>query len=108
MRLPVVASRVPGCIDAVQDGVTGTLVTVRDPDALADGIRRYLRDPELGRSHGAAGRARVLRDFRPEAMRQALYEEYLRLLKEHDLSVPQSPEEDTCTPAQPETPVGIT
>ena len=89
MRLPVVVSRVPGCVDAVQDGITGTLVTVRDPDALAAGIRRYLRDPALRRAHGEAGRVRVLRDFRPEAMREALYEEYMRLLQERGLVAPQ-------------------
>lgn len=85
MNLPVVASRVTGCIDAVQDGVTGILVTVRDSDALAAGLRTYLRDPDLRQRHGQAGRARVLREFRPEDMRVALYAEYARLLKDKGL-----------------------
>ncbi len=80
MELPVVATRIPGCVDAVQDGVTGTLVPVRDAGALADAIRHYLRDPVLRLQHGAAGRQRVLRDFRPEKMGQAVYSEYRRLL----------------------------
>ena len=42
MGLPVVATRVPGCVDAVQDGVTGTLVPARDAEALADALERYL------------------------------------------------------------------
>jgi len=90
MEVPVVSSRVPGCIDAVEDGVTGTLVTVRDAAALAAGMRRYLCDPGLRRRHGLAGRQRVLRDFRPEAMRAALYQEYVRLLQDKGLSVPDS------------------
>jgi glycosyltransferase involved in cell wall biosynthesis len=81
MELPVVATRIPGCTDAVQDGVTGTLVPVRDGPALAEACRRYLRDPELRRQHGVAGRRRVLRDFRPEALWKATFQEYVRLLR---------------------------
>jgi glycosyltransferase involved in cell wall biosynthesis len=81
MALPVVATRIPGCVDAVRDGETGTLVPSHDAAALADAVRAYLRDPELRRRHGDAGRRRALRDFRPEAMWEALYQEYVRLLE---------------------------
>jgi glycosyltransferase involved in cell wall biosynthesis len=80
MELPVLATRIPGCVDAVEDGVTGTLVRVRDAAALADALRRYLVDPELRRKHGRAGRARVLSQFRQEAIWEAVYQEYERLL----------------------------
>lgn len=80
MRLPVVATRIPGCIDAVADGVTGTLVPVRDALALAAAIRRYAGDPALRRAHGAAGRERVLREFRQAVIWEALHAEYVRLL----------------------------
>jgi len=80
MELPVVATRIPGCVDAVRDGETGTLVPARDAEELAVAVRAYLRDGELRRRHGAAGRARVQRDFRPLALSEALYREYLRLL----------------------------
>jgi glycosyltransferase involved in cell wall biosynthesis len=88
MRLPMVATRVPGCVDAIQDGVTGTLVPPRDAGSLAGAIRRYLEDPELRAQHGHAGRERVLREFRREAIWEALYQEYCRLLRERGLSVP--------------------
>ncbi len=88
MALPVVATRIPGCVDAVEDGVTGTLVPPRDATALADAIRTYLNHPELRRKHGQAGRQRVLRDFRPEAIWEALYQEYVRLLREKGLPSP--------------------
>ncbi|MHC4504221.1 MAG: glycosyltransferase, partial [Planctomycetota bacterium] len=80
MELPVVATRVTGCVDAVVDGVTGTLVPPRDASALAEATGRYLRDPGLCRRHGQAGRERVLRHFRQERVWTALYEDYLRLL----------------------------
>jgi len=86
MELPVVATRIPGCVDAVEDGVTGTLVPVRDSAALADAMRSYLRDPELRRKHGRAGRARVLTRFRQEALWEALYGEYTRLLRARGVS----------------------
>ncbi|PMB51369.1 glycosyltransferase family 1 protein [Fischerella thermalis CCMEE 5201] len=94
MELPTVATRIPGCVDSVQDGVTGTLVPPRDPKALAAAIRQYLKNPELRHRHGQAGRDRVLRDFRPESMWKALYQEYVRLLEEKNLSAPY-PELDT-------------
>src|SRR4029453_4051494 len=75
MRLPVVATRIPGCIDAVVDGVTGTLVPVRDATALAAATRRYVDDPALRTAHGNAGRERVLRDFAQEVIWEALHAE---------------------------------
>jgi glycosyltransferase involved in cell wall biosynthesis len=80
MELPVVSTRIPGCVDSVQDGVTGTLVPPREADALRSAVEMYLRSPGLRRQHGWAGRMRVLRDFRPDEIRESLRQEYLRLL----------------------------
>jgi glycosyltransferase involved in cell wall biosynthesis len=76
MALPVVATRIPGCADAVVDGVTGVLVPPRDPDALAAALRRYLADPALRARHGAAGRARAVAEFDPRRLWAALAAEY--------------------------------
>lgn len=81
MGLPVVASRVPGCTEAVQDGVTGTLVPARDAAALTAALRQYLENPDVRHQHGQAGRARMLRDYLPEALWNAQYEEYVALLR---------------------------
>jgi glycosyltransferase involved in cell wall biosynthesis len=82
MALPIVATRVVGCVDAVVDGETGTLVPARDPGALARAVRAYLQDPVLRRRHGEAGRARVRRDFRPEDIWDATFREYVALAAE--------------------------
>lgn len=82
MEVPVVATRVTGCVDAVRDDETGLLVPARDVQALTAAIHRYLGDPELRRRHGASGRARVRREFDPGVVREALFQEYLRLLGE--------------------------
>jgi glycosyltransferase involved in cell wall biosynthesis len=90
MQLPIVATRIPGCIDAVQDGITGTLIPPRNAEALVEAIRGYLKNSELRVQHGQAGRDRVLRDFRQDAIWEALYQEYVTLLQQKGLSVPQA------------------
>ncbi len=86
MGLPVIATRIPGCIDAIEDGVTGTLVPPRDAEALAEAMRGYLLDAERRRQQGRNGRRRVLRDFRPEEMAESVYGEYQRLLRQRGAS----------------------
>ncbi len=88
MEVPVVATQVTGCVDAILDDVTGTLVPAGDADKLADAVLRYLGDSELSRRHGRAARERVLRDFRPELIWSCLYDEYLRLLHEKGMPRP--------------------
>jgi glycosyltransferase involved in cell wall biosynthesis len=104
MRLPVVATRVPGCVDAVADGRTGLLVPPRDAAALAAALRRYIEDPALRLLHGAAGRDRVLREFRQEALWEALHAEYARLLAERGLPTSPHPELGARAFAPPQTP----
>lgn len=77
--LPVVATRVGGADEVVEDGVTGLLVPPGSPDALARAIAEIVRDPARGSSMGAAARRRVETEFAlVETVRQ--YEAlYLRL-----------------------------
>jgi len=88
MGLPVVATRVGGCEDVVVDGKTGTLIPPRDATALEEALRAYLRDPDLRRTHGAAGRARVVEDFRREPIWEALFDEYCNLMAEKGIIQP--------------------
>jgi glycosyltransferase involved in cell wall biosynthesis len=60
---PVVATTVGGTPELVTDGETGLLVPPRDPEALADALRRVLGDAELARRLGEAARARVAERF---------------------------------------------
>lgn len=75
--LPVVATRVGGSPELVDDGTTGQLVPARDAGALARAIARYATDERLRRDHGAAGRRRVVEEFTLDRMVEryvALYE----------------------------------
>jgi colanic acid/amylovoran biosynthesis glycosyltransferase len=62
--LPVVTTAVGGMPEAVADGVEGFLTPVGDAPAMAAGLRELWQRPDLRRQMGAAGRARVLHDFR--------------------------------------------
>ncbi|WP_454085476.1 glycosyltransferase [Georgenia sp. Marseille-Q6866] len=57
--LPVVAPRVGGIPEVIEHGVSGLLVAPNDVEALAGALDRLATDPELRRSLGTAGRARV-------------------------------------------------
>ena len=52
---PVIATRVGGIMDIVQDGETGMLVAQRDPDALAGAICQLLEDDALAQRLGQGG-----------------------------------------------------
>ncbi|QKW36094.1 glycosyltransferase [Actinomadura sp. NAK00032] len=52
--VPVVASAVGGHLDTVVDGVTGTLVPPRDPEAAAAAVRALLDDPARRAAMGSA------------------------------------------------------
>jgi glycosyltransferase involved in cell wall biosynthesis len=53
---PVVASRVGGIPELIEDGRTGVLVTPEDADALAAAIIRLLEDPSTAAEMGRRGR----------------------------------------------------
>ncbi len=80
MQIPVVATHVVGCIDAVEDGITGTLIPARDAWALELALGAYIESPARRQRHGKAGRERVLAEFLPERVTEALYELYLKEL----------------------------
>ncbi|WHT79608.1 N,N'-diacetylbacillosaminyl-diphospho-undecaprenol alpha-1,3-N-acetylgalactosaminyltransferase [Pseudomonas rhodesiae] len=59
----VVTTDVPGCRDAIEPGVTGLLVPVRDAQALASQLQVLIEDPVLRRKFGQAGRELAMRAF---------------------------------------------
>lgn len=72
--LPVVAARGGGTAEGILPGVTGTLVDEADPRLLARAAAPYLRDPELARATGEAGRAFARERFAPPAASRHLHE----------------------------------
>lgn len=62
-RIPVVASRVAGVQELVEDGRTGFTVPPGDVASLADRMQRLMDNPSLARSLGEAGRTAVEAGF---------------------------------------------
>ena len=77
LGLPIVATRWGGIPALVEDGVTGFLVPVRDPEALAERIELLVRDGKLRRTLGENGRSRFLEHFSLQAHRAGLREVFL-------------------------------
>jgi len=63
---PVVATRVGGLPEMVDDGETGFLVAPRDVDALADAVVRLMQNEELRRQFGTKGMRKVNVECAPE------------------------------------------
>ncbi len=69
---PVVASRVGGIPEVIEDGRTGLLVPPHAPGALAEAIGRIWNDRELARRLGETGRATVVPRYRWDAVAATL------------------------------------
>jgi len=71
-RRAVLASRIGGLAEIVEDSVTGWLIAPNDADAWADAIRRAVTRPELWRTYGEAGRRRMEAMFSSSAIDRQL------------------------------------
>jgi len=71
---PVVATRVGGIPELIEDGVTGLLVDPDDMAGLADALSRVIQDPSWARRLGENGRAFVQQRYRLEKSVQTLIE----------------------------------
>ena len=78
--MPVVASDVGGCLEAVRDGRTGFIIPVGDTDALADRIKCLLDDTELRLGMGKLGMEDMLDSYehmKMVARLRQVFEEFL-------------------------------
>ena len=74
--LPVVATRVGGIPELVDDGVNGYLVPSRDVNALAKAIRKLVSDVELRERMGKAGREKAIEKFTLDKMLSKIAQVY--------------------------------
>ena len=77
---PVVVSDIEGYMGIVSDGQQGLLSRRKDSEALAEALKRLVRDPELGRRMGAAGRETV-EQYRWEVVARQVERYYYRCLE---------------------------
>lgn len=75
--LPVVATRVEGVEEVIQEESQGLLVPPEDARGLVEALRAVLADPDVRRKIGAAGRDRVRTGYTTDIM----CEKYLALMQ---------------------------
>jgi glycosyltransferase involved in cell wall biosynthesis len=63
MGLPVVATDIRGCREAVVHGKTGLIVSPQDSNKLAEALQTLLLDPNLRHVYGQVGRQRVEAEY---------------------------------------------
>lgn len=83
MGLPVIATDIRGCRQVVDHGITGLLVPVRDPSALAAAIEELIADTPRRRAMGEASRAKAVAEFDDRRQVAITLETYGRLLAAH-------------------------
>ena len=79
---PIVATRVGGIPEVVEDGKTGLLVPPHAPEALANAVAELLDSPELRRKMGQNGRRRVEQYFSCAAYTAGIMQIYQELIKQ--------------------------
>jgi glycosyltransferase involved in cell wall biosynthesis len=80
MGLPVVSANCDGVPDIVEEGRTGLLVNPRDVEGLTAAVGTLLKDGEMRRAFGKAGRARAETLFSEEKMCREMEELYQQLI----------------------------
>ncbi len=78
--LPVVATRVGGIPEVIEDGVNGMLVSVDDTGGMKDALEALATDRELRTRLGAAGREKA-RSFTREKMADRYAELYVSIMR---------------------------
>ena len=78
---PVIASRIGGIPEIVDDGVTGLLFEPGNADDLAEKIRYLWERPELCRQMGRAGREKVMWEYTPQRYYERLMAVYERAIE---------------------------
>jgi len=84
--IPVVATRVDGIPEMVEDGVTGFLAESEDAVGLADRMKKLLKDESLRQEMGKAGRERAHKLFSPEIYTSKMLMLYQGLLSQGNSS----------------------
>jgi glycosyltransferase involved in cell wall biosynthesis len=88
--VPVVATRVGGNVELVQEGVTGLLVPAESPENVARALAGLLSDPARRRRLGQGGRLRANTEFSLNGMirrYEGVYMDVVRRRNGHPQSV---------------------
>ena len=75
MGRPLIASRIPGCMEIIDDGITGYLCEAKDSSSLEEALRKFIAISHSERKEmGVLGRLKMEREYD----RRIIIEHYLR------------------------------
>jgi glycosyltransferase involved in cell wall biosynthesis len=80
--LPVIATDIRGCREAVKHGETGLIVPPKNGKALADAVERLLANPEEAAAMGRAGRERAVQLYDYLIVQRRFVSFVVRVLRE--------------------------
>ncbi len=81
LGVPVIATKVGGIPELIEDGVSGVLVPAKNAKMLADAIKTVLLDNNLRESLSIHGQKRINNNFHPTIICQKLLDYYNEVLK---------------------------
>jgi glycosyltransferase involved in cell wall biosynthesis len=84
MKKPSICTATSGAEVAIEEGVTGFVVPIKDPRRLAEAIQKIITDPDLARRMGNAARRRVVELFGEDKIVEQqiqIYEEFFKKRK---------------------------
>ena len=82
MGKPLVATNIRGCREAVDDGINGFLVPLKDWKSLCDAIEKLIVNEDLRKKMGKASRKKALKEFDENKLVEKIAEVYNKLLRE--------------------------
>ncbi len=82
---PVIATDIKGNRETIDHDVNGLLVTPKDSQSLAEAMLRYVRNPELAKTHAVAAKQKFLNRYMEEHVQENTWAVYRELLKEKRL-----------------------
>jgi glycosyltransferase involved in cell wall biosynthesis len=62
-KVPVIATKIGGIPEIVEEGKTGFLIPPKNPIQIADAVKRLLKDSKMRKNMGAEGRKKVKEKF---------------------------------------------
>lgn len=87
MDLPSIVSNINGCNEIIEEGKNGTIIPVKDCDAIYDAMQRMMDDEVFYKQLKANAREMIISRFEQNLVWQALLEEYNASLKEKGYDV---------------------
>jgi len=85
---PVIATRVFGIPEMVQDGINGFLVQAKNSSEIKTAVKKFLQQPELVHQLGKNGRKIVEEKFKKEQQIQKIYKAIINLHKKEEIIIP--------------------